>query len=124
MSSTHVRKVFFAALSIAIVAGLAACGSDSSPTSPGGGTTFHGTVQVDNNFFSPATATISVGDSVTWHWNGGFHSVTSKAGQPFTFDSGTKSNGTFGFRFMSAGTEQYFCTVHGNAMSGTIIVKP
>ena len=31
---------------------------------------------------------------------------------------------TLKFTFGSAGTATYFCTVHGNSMSGTITVKP
>jgi plastocyanin len=123
MNTAAVRKLTFAVAALSLAVFLAACGSDDSTGPPATGP-FTGTIQVKDNFFSPSSATISVGDSVTWHWNGGSHSVTSKAASTFTFDSGVKTSGTFGFRFHSAGTALYFCTVHGNSMSGTITVKP
>lgn len=123
MSSAALRKLTLAAAAIALVAAIAACGGDDSTAPPTNGT-FNGTVEVKNNFFSPSAATISVGDSVTWHWNGGSHSVTSTGTSDFAFDSGVKTSGTFGRRFNSAGTARYFCTVHGSGMSGTITVKP
>jgi plastocyanin len=120
MSSAALRKL---TLAIAVVAAIAACGGDDSTAPPTNGP-FTGTVQVKNNFFSPSAATISVGESVTWKFNGSSHSVTSTAASDFAFDSGVKSSGTFVFQFNSAGTARYFCTVHGSSMSGTITVKP
>ena len=124
MSSATLRKLTLAA-AIAVVAAFAACGDDSTSPPPGGGT-FNGTVQVNNNFFSPSSATINVGETVTWKFNG-THTVTSPppaTASDFTFDSGTKSSGTFQFTFNNAGTAHYYCEVHGTGMSGTIIVKP
>jgi plastocyanin len=31
---------------------------------------------------------------------------------------------TFSFMFNTAGTFPYFCTVHGQAMTGTVVVTP
>jgi plastocyanin len=124
MTSAALRKLTLAVVAIAIVAVFAACGDDDTTAPPNNGT-FNGTIQVRDNFFSPSSATIDVGDSVTWHWNGGnAHTATSTGTSDFTFDSGTKTTGTFGFRFNNAGTAHYFCTVHGTSMSGTITVKP
>jgi len=83
---------------------------------------------VDQNSGS-STTTIHVGDTVRWNWVGGFHSTTSGTcsgsnchpdGQ---WDSGAGSGMTFNFRFTQAGTFDYFCTVHGAAMTGVIRVN-
>jgi plastocyanin len=124
MKSAVVRKLSLAVLAVAFAAVFAACGSDSTTAPPTTGP-FTGTIQVKSNFFSPASATIAAGDSVTWVWSGSSHSVTEGTpGGAHAFDSGVKSSGKFGHRFNTAGTVHYFCTVHGSAMSGTIIVKP
>ena len=120
------------AAGVAIVAlGLVtACGSDS--TGPGDNPVpFNGTITVQNTSFSPASVTIAVGDSVTWRWAGGSHSVTQgttpdpSQDPSRLFDSGVKSSGTFGYRFTSAGTVPYFCRPHfASGMKGTITVNP
>jgi len=116
---------------VVVALGLAtACGSDS--TGPGGEPVpFNGTITVQNTSFSPASVTVAVGDSVTWRWAGGSHSVTQgttpDASQDPTrlFDSGVKSSGTFGYRFSSAGSVPYFCRPHfASGMKGTVTVTP
>ena len=76
-----------------------------------------------------STTTIQVGDTVRWNWVSGLHSTTSgtcsrgncqRDGQ---WDSGEGSGKTFSFRFMQAGTFNYFCTVHGSAMTGVVQVN-
>ena len=95
----------------------------------GQGATF--TVQIapgGSLVFSPASQTISVGDTVHWVWGGSGHSTTS--GNPCTadglWDSGVHNAGfTFDVTFPSAGTFNYFCSVHCSfGMTGTIIVGP
>src|SRR5712692_7718743 len=95
----------------------------------GRGATF--TVQVapgGSLVFSPASQTISVGDTVHWVWAGSVHSTTS--GNACTgdglWDSGVQGTGfTFDVTFPAAGTFNYFCSVHcGLGMTGTIIVGP
>jgi len=123
MTPAAVRSLYLPALAVALGAVFAACGSSSSTAPPTPGP-FTGTITVNDNFFSPASVTISVGDSVTWVWKGSHdHSVTSSGGSPFTFDSGIKPTGKFGFRFNSAATGHYFCQVHSGTMKGTITVK-
>jgi plastocyanin len=117
-------------LAICSVAALPiACSDDDDPVDGGNGGPFDGTIDVGANFFRPATATITEGDSVTWVWLGGAGGHTVTEGTPPNppsplFDSPQKSSGTFGYRFNIAGTYPYFCRVHGAAMSGTIIVQP
>ena len=78
--------------------------------------------------FSPASQTINVGDTVHWVWAASGHSTTS--GNSCTsdgrWDSGVQSTGfTFDVTFPTAGTFNYYCSVHcGLGMTGTIIVAP
>lgn len=78
--------------------------------------------------FSPASQTISVGDTVHWVWAAGGHSTTSGNGCTASglWDSGVQNTGfTFDVTFPTAGTFNYFCSVHcGLGMTGTIIVNP
>jgi plastocyanin len=101
--------------------------------------TFHATattvptaasVSVGNFFFksghnatqNPAVDTVAVNGTVTWTWTGGTHGVQSLGSPSFT-DSPTQSSGSYMFTFTAAGTYQYDCTVHGLAMTGTIVVR-
>jgi plastocyanin len=77
-------------------------------------------VSIEDFFFSPATVTVDVGDTVTWH-NGGQapHTATANDG---SFDTGTvNAGGSASHRFTTAGTFSYICTIHPN-MHGTIRV--
>ena len=63
----------------------------------------------------PVDPTISVGDTIHWQWDSGFHSVTSVAGSVESFGSGVHSSPGFTFDhvFTHAGTFWYYCTLHG-----------
>jgi adhesin/invasin len=74
--------------------------------------------------FTPKVDTVAVGGTVTWHWNGGPHSVTQDPGSPaFTDHNVTQSAGfVFGpITFNSANSYFYHCSVHGVAGNGTAI---
>ncbi len=108
---------------------VASCGDDSSGPGDGGGGPFNGTISISGTSFSPANATINVGESVTWVWNGGTHSVThgTDPNLPETrlFDEGPKSSGSFTFTFNTPGSYPYFCRPHFSmGMKGTITVNP
>src|SRR5437870_2238137 len=77
-------------------------------------------VSIINFSFNPPTVSINQGDTVRWTWNGGTHSTTSNTG---VWNSGVQSSGTFSFTFTTPATYPYFCTVHGQSMSGTVIVN-
>lgn len=80
-----------------------------------------GSVSMEDDFFSPATETISVGQSVTWTNNGNnTHTTTGGA-----WDSGIMNPGdTFSYTFNSAGTFDYQCDIHvAQGMVGTVIVQ-
>ncbi len=102
-----------------------ACGDDN-PTDTGGGA-FDGTITLSGTSFSPSSATIKAGESVTWVWSGGTHSVTNGTDPnlPETrlFDEGPKSSGSFTFTFNTPGTYPFFCRPHFTmGMKGTITV--
>ncbi len=80
------------------------------------------TVSIGDNFYSPATVTINVGDTVTWQNDGAAdHSATADDG---SFDTGVFRGGqSRSETFSSAGTIPYFCTVHGQAQSGKVVVR-
>ena len=139
--------------SLALIAVLASCSSSSSdpgpgaqdtgtspPADTGGGTTDTGggdtapagnTVTVGGTgfVFSPATLKVKVGDTVTWQWAAGGHSVTSGDSAACTpdavFDSKVQAAGfTFTQTFTKAGTVNYFCAPHCAAgMKGSIVVE-
>ncbi len=79
-------------------------------------------VTVNAASFSPATVNIGVGDTVTWTvaQGAGLHTVTANGG---AFDSDLIGAGeAFSHTFDTPGTYPYFCEVHGQSMSGVVIV--
>ena len=91
-------------------------------------------VAIGDNFFNPASITIIAGDTVKWTYatgssghsstcNGTGGSTLPSGGT--TWDSGVLSSGGIYQTALSIpGNYTYICTIHGAAMSGTIIVKP
>ena len=73
--------------------------------------------------FSPAALTVTAGSTVTWsNTTGVTHTVTfDTQGAPAS--SAQIASGTFAAVFPTAGTFAYHCSVHGQAMSGTITVQ-
>ena len=113
-----------ASLALAMALAASQCGTDS--TSPGGpmGST-NSTVNVSDNSFSPSSTTVSVGTTVTWNWKGAnSHTVTWVGGSPN--GAGPKSSGSYQRTFDTAGTYEYYCSIHGSptsGMRGTVIVQ-
>ena len=123
---------------------VAAVGCGGASTAPGsGGNTNTGnnppppappsttsSITVINNYFDPSTTTVPVSTRVTWTWDAcgsdgyGGQSCTSHG---IVFDDGTASGnqtqGTWSRTFAAAGTYKYHCSVHGAAMSGTVVVQ-
>jgi plastocyanin len=90
------------------------------------------TVDVQNFFFSPASVTIHVGDTVQWVWDTPDHSTTSVKGSAISWDSGVLNTGaTFDETFNQAGTFVYYCVIHGHdngngtasGMAGQVVVE-
>jgi plastocyanin len=123
---------------LAVIAGVAACGSSyttgtsNTPPRPTGTPVMAATVDVQNNYFSPASVLLATGGTVTWNWVGSGHSVTS-AGSPALPATAPVTDAPFTLgpvTFTTAGTYQYYCTVHGVAgsygggnMTGAIFVQ-
>jgi plastocyanin len=116
-------------------AAAAACSSDSEPNDGGNGGGAAGTVTVGNIFFrsghngtqNPAVDTVAAGTTVTWTWTSTGstpHSVRSEEEPTFTSSDNLTGNGmTYTFTFTTPGTYHYDCAVHGDAMTGTIVVQ-
>lgn len=79
-------------------------------------------VSIGDNFFSPSQLTVPIGTTVKWTNNGNAaHNVTSSGTSVLSSPTLSRGDG-YSFRFTSSGTYNYFCTIHGQAMSGTITV--
>lgn len=99
----------------------------------GGGSAFAASVSVSigDNFYDPDTVTIGVGDTVNWTNNGQApHTVTADDGSfdsspdcPADIDACMQAGDTYGQTFSDPGTFSYFCKVHGQSMSGTVVVE-
>lgn len=82
-----------------------------------------------------STSTITVGQAVKWVWVSGVHDADSGTcavtctqsavnGENFESPDLTMAGNTFQYTFTHAGTVTYFCSFHGAAMQGTVIVSP
>ena len=95
----------------------------NTPPPPGG-------ISVQNNFFTPQSKTVATGTTVQWAWNscsGDVYTGQTCVTHDIVFDdavtSGAKSQGTYSRAFTTAGTYPYHCSIHGTAMSGSIVVQ-
>jgi len=91
------------------------------------GATIQVQVGADGLKFTPQDVTIQLGDTVQWTWIGSFHSTTSGTpGNPDgMWDSGVQNAGfVFNQTFTTAGTFNYYCSVHGTccSMIGSVTV--
>ena len=129
-----VGRSHFALLGLALagVVVVAACFSEHTPTTPNAQTP--PTTNVGDIFFTsalngssnPAVDTVAVNGTVTWTWattEALPHSVQSVGSPSFT-SSGILSGAgnTYQFTFTAPGTYHYDCAVHGQLMTGTIVV--
>ena len=88
-------------------------------------------VEIHNNYFSPAEIHVPEGGTVTWTDVGASHAVVSDDGVSFDSNpscdpllkTGCMANGdTFQHQFTFPEAISYHCRVHGNAMVGKVIV--
>ena len=76
-----------------------------------------------NGSTNAAVDTIAIGSTVTWTWTGSLpHSVQSVGATSFASSSTMTGSGTYAVKFDTAGTYHYDCAVHGQLMTGTIVV--
>lgn len=72
--------------------------------------------------FTPQTQTIPAGDSIFFTFGPVQHSVKfTTVGAPA--DVGVSTDVTVKRKFPTAGTYDYYCTVHGTSMNGHIVVQ-
>jgi plastocyanin len=118
--------------------GTAPYGRSADPAAPPGtgGEGIRGTnaVTVGNNVFTsvytgtahPAVDTVALGSTMIWTWTGTgqvAHSVQSIGATTFPSSGHLVGAGTsYSVQFTTPGTYQYDCAVHGQAMTGTIVV--
>ena len=126
-------------LTMIAVAGLAACGNNAYGTGGGGiggggggggpvGSITAGPgiqfVSGHNGTMNAAVDTIPVGGTATWTWTGSLpHSVQSVGSPSFASSGVLTGSGTYAVTFSTAGAYHYDCGVHGQLMTGTIVVR-
>jgi len=115
------KKVIYLVLAVLLCIGVVySCSKSVDNSAPA---TVTGTTATIQNFaFAPATVNIKVGGSVTWtNMDNVAHTVTSTTG---AFDSGPVAAGqTFNFKFNTAGTYVYHCTIHSMMANATVVVS-
>jgi plastocyanin len=81
-----------------------------------------GTVSASNYSFKPKTITIAKGQTVTWKWVNGSHSVTFVKG---TYNKTlNRANPTRTRTFKRVGTFKYHCRFHRSlGMTGRVVVQ-
>ena len=114
MKQSYVRTALFAGLlQLGLLAPLAARAEPAAPAAT--------EVKIDNFVFAPQRVTIKAGTTVTWINEDDIpHAIaaTGKAFRSKVLDTDDK----FSFTFTSAGTYEYFCSLHPH-MTGTIVVE-
>ena len=102
--------------------------ADSSSTSSSAAVNMGPTVEVTEFAYSPSAEDVTAGETLTWKNEGtANHTVTPEkaADGSSPFDSTQLEPGeTFVQTFNTPGTYAYFCSIHPDRMSGTIVVAP
>jgi len=110
----------------ATIAIAAACSSPAATAATSAPAAAAAPVNIDvQGFKFPPNMDVAVGTTVTWtNKDSTGHTVTSgtRPNKDGKFDGQLPASGTFSFTFTTAGTYQYFCTIH-SSMNGTITVK-
>ena len=117
------RKLFLTPLALAAAVAL--------PTVAGGheGAAKTHTVKTGDNFFDPTKRTIHKKDIIKWVWVGedrksgptvNEHTIVESKDR---FQSATKTEGTYKFRFKKTGKFTIFCAEHPEEMKLTVRVK-
>ena len=81
------------------------------------------TVDITGFLFKPDVLSITAGDTVTWtNRDSALHSVVFLTGLGQTENFGLGQSASL--RFIAPGTYKYICGLHGQSMSGTVMVNP
>lgn len=97
--------------------------SNTGGNNDGGGAAGPGAneVFIQGFAFTPSTITVTVNTTITWtNKDTAPHTVTADGGAFTSVAFGI--NGTYSFKFTTAGTYPYHCAIHP-AMTGTVIVN-
>ena len=123
------KKYFFLVITLIIINSFIQVSCTKAPSYSTGTTTpppvnTGVTISMFNMQFLPDSKTVANGTVITWKNGDNYpHTVTSNDG--FSFNSGSINGlGQFIYTATRAGTFKYHCTIHGMAMSGTLIVNP
>ena len=79
-------------------------------------------ISIDNFSFVPQTVTVPVGTTVTWVNHDDIPHTVLSVDKKTIASPALDTNEKFSFTFMSAGTNDYFCSVHPH-MKGRVIVR-
>jgi len=107
------RRVRFAAVACALLFFLLASHASAATT----------TVDISGFAFKPDVLFVTAGDTVTWtNRDSAQHSIVflTGLGQTENFGLGQSSS----LRFITPGTYKYICGLHGQSMSGMVVVNP
>jgi plastocyanin len=131
------RALYLSLVSVLILVGLlgaVSCGSSSTTTSAaspstgtqaqptsGGATGPSAAVTIKDKAFSPETLTVSVGTTVTWTNKDPMSHIVSARDRLFMSDLLGEGK-SFSYTFTTAGTYEYYCTIHPT-MAGKVIVQ-
>jgi amicyanin len=114
MKQSYVRTAVFAGLlALGLLAPLAA-GAE-----PAGTATTE--VKIDNFTFAPQRVAVKAGTTVTWINEDDIPHTVAATGKEFR-SKVLDTNDKFSFTFTTAGTYEYFCSLHPH-MTGTIVVE-
>lgn len=115
-------------MAAAVAAVTIACGGgdptpEPTPTKPGALPANLTTITVTDNRFQPRSLQVPVGTRVTWSFRGeAAHQIVGTF-EGSTVDSGPMWRGNFEFEFSAPGAFVYRCGIHGEAMTGEVIVR-
>ncbi len=76
-----------------------------------------------NGSSNPAVDTVRVGGQVTWNFAGTHLHGVQSTGSPSFASSPVTAAGSYSLTFNTTGTYTYDCAVHGNAMTGIVVVR-
>ncbi len=121
------HRLVLIALCAAAALALLAAGCEDESSNGGAGGPGANEVWMENSRFNPDDLTIMVGTTITWFNRDGYeHDVTSGVPGNNTgyFASGViEADSTYSFTFDSAGTFDYYCSLHADVMLGSITVE-
>lgn len=106
--------VLLAAVGGALVAGVVRAGD--APTAAAGQQ-----IAIFNYKFDPAVLTVPAGTKVTWTNKDEVPHTVVSSDQRFTASGGLDTGDTYSYTFTTAGSYEYFCTLHP-FMKGKIVV--